>query len=709
MKFKKIISLNAFFLWGLAVCAQWNQIPLGGGYLNCGAEFHSQLVTGSDCGVFSSTDGSGFEPLSKGMKSGTMLNMVNLRDTLYCTILNKGFFMSIDGGVSWSHQNKNIFPYSLYPYISELNQKLMFSHAHDSFALSNDHGKTWLKKGVGFYTYTQPFGAGNMLYVSGNGSAGPGWYMSSNEGNTWSLATSLSNKYCNYVTKTNNTWYALGAKVLSSNDGVNWTQVADTVPHPYYPGYPFGGDYYAYDGTYFYTLNGGNIQVSFARWKSGMPTWELISGSNLPSTGNFAGIMATKNALVVSRIEHTYYSNDAGKTFKKADMKWVTTEPVITMNTFEDNLLLSWKSRLYGMKDIDYGVVDKPFTGFSFATDRILAIYQSKQSTLLGIYNTIGVCQVGYASQGNTKYFAQAYSDNLINKFSVVNGKIHNIGYDPVAQTAFDGELNDSGRVIATRGSNDFQYYHQMLDLVSSPQGKFALTARSENNKITSFVYKYSDLYNTWNLPPSPYRNNVFSAKCLESWNGKLYLGTTQSGVLENSDTIKTWQNFNFGIEKMSVNDLTAHGDTLLAATDSGIYFITKGQTQWKNISGNLISGSVKQVECSNNHIFARLENGGIWRLPLNGFVSGTEAQTTEIVGFSIFPNPTNSQITIQKSNNQVGHYFANIYNLQGQMIWQKKCSSDQTVDLTLCPVGIYYLTIKTDEGSFSYKIIKQQ
>lgn len=709
MNFKKTIGLNVFLLWGLTLSAQWNQIPLGGGYLNCGAEFHSQLVSGTDCGVFSSTDGSNFEPLSKGMKSGTVLDMVNFRDTLYCTMLNKGFFMSIDGGVNWIHQNKNIFPYSLYPYISELNQKIVFAHSHDSFALSNDNGKTWLKKGVGFYTYTQPYGAGNMLYVSGNGSSGPGWYVSNNEGNTWSLAASLSSKYTSYVTKTNNTWYALGAKVLSSPDGVNWTQVADTVPHPYFPGYPFSGNYFAYDGTYFYTLAGGNIQVGFARWKSGMATWELITGSNLPTTGNFGGIMATKNVLVISRREHTYYSNDAGKTFQKADMKWVTTSPVITMNTFEDNLLLSWKGELYGMKDIDYGPVKKPATGFTFTTDRILAIYQNQQSILLGVLNTIGTSQVGYAPLGNTKYFAQKLSDNIINKFSVANGKIHSIGYDPILQTAFDGELNDSGRLIATRGSNEFQYYHQMLDLVTGPQGKFALTARIESNKITSFVYKYSDVYNTWNLPPLPYRNNLFSAKCLESWNGKLYLGTTQSGVLENSDTIKTWQNFNKGIEKMTVNDLTAHGDTLLAATDSGVYYITKGQTQWKNITGNLISETVKQVECSDHHIFVRLENGGVWRLPLNGFVSGISELTTEKDQFKIFPNPTNNQIAIKKSNEHVLDFVAVIFNAQGQVIWQKNCASDQSVDLSHCPAGMYIVNIKTDEGSFSYKIVKQQ
>jgi hypothetical protein len=68
----------------------------------------------------------------------------------------------------------------------------------------------------------------------------------------------------------------------------------------------------------------------------------------------------------------------------------------------------------------------------------------------------------------------------------------------------------------------------------------------------------------------------------------------------------------------------------------------------------------------------------------------------------SIYPNPTNDMITI---NSTLPILKVEIFNMLGSMVG--KTNSNNSVDLSLQPSGIYFLKIYSDSGFTSKKVIR--
>jgi uncharacterized repeat protein (TIGR03803 family) len=93
-----------------------------------------------------------------------------------------------------------------------------------------------------------------------------------------------------------------------------------------------------------------------------------------------------------------------------------------------------------------------------------------------------------------------------------------------------------------------------------------------------------------------------------------------------------------------------------------------------------------------------------------------TENNST--TGFNVFPNPTTGTFTISFSQpelvsgsqmlKQVQHDVS-IYNVLGENIYQSEIKNQKAeIDLSNQPAGIYFLNIKTNEGTVIKKIIKE-
>jgi hypothetical protein len=76
----------------------------------------------------------------------------------------------------------------------------------------------------------------------------------------------------------------------------------------------------------------------------------------------------------------------------------------------------------------------------------------------------------------------------------------------------------------------------------------------------------------------------------------------------------------------------------------------------------------------------------------------------------AVFPNPFNERIVIEGLNSEVAIQRVLIYNTHGALIMQFEGNQTmlQEVDASMLAKGIYYLEVRTEQGGFTEKIIKQ-
>jgi hypothetical protein len=88
----------------------------------------------------------------------------------------------------------------------------------------------------------------------------------------------------------------------------------------------------------------------------------------------------------------------------------------------------------------------------------------------------------------------------------------------------------------------------------------------------------------------------------------------------------------------------------------------------------------------------------------------GCPVTSVETIGIqqhvALFPNPTSGMLTIQTGNQQFATLA--ITNAIGQeLLQQSMVRNEQTIDVSSLPAGIYYLTLRGNEGTEVRKFVK--
>jgi photosystem II stability/assembly factor-like uncharacterized protein len=154
--------------------------------------------------------------------------------------------------------------------------------------------------------------------------------------------------------------------------------------------------------------------------------------------------------------------------------------------------------------------------------------------------------------------------------------------------------------------------------------------------------------------------------------------------------------------------------------------FFTTSSNGWAAANGGMLlhyngsSWSVVQTPSTQNlnSIFFINDNDG-WAVGDNGTILythnggvylGIEQETTEESQFTILPNPTNDNITIERTElYNTADDLISIYTIQGQeLIQQKAISKKSIIDIgSFCP-GIYFVKVKTEKEFAVKKFIKR-
>jgi hypothetical protein len=79
-----------------------------------------------------------------------------------------------------------------------------------------------------------------------------------------------------------------------------------------------------------------------------------------------------------------------------------------------------------------------------------------------------------------------------------------------------------------------------------------------------------------------------------------------------------------------------------------------------------------------------------------------------ETVSFTMFPNPTKDEVTIQLPNSSFESGKINIYNIQGKLILQNIYIQEQTptIDISILEKGLYFVELTTGKASNVEKLI---
>lgn len=74
------------------------------------------------------------------------------------------------------------------------------------------------------------------------------------------------------------------------------------------------------------------------------------------------------------------------------------------------------------------------------------------------------------------------------------------------------------------------------------------------------------------------------------------------------------------------------------------------------------------------------------------------ELEVREVI--QVFPNPTNSTVTVRFKDNQIENHLR-IYTLQGRLIFSERVTNNQEIDLEMVESGVYYFEFSNEANEF--------
>ena len=76
--------------------------------------------------------------------------------------------------------------------------------------------------------------------------------------------------------------------------------------------------------------------------------------------------------------------------------------------------------------------------------------------------------------------------------------------------------------------------------------------------------------------------------------------------------------------------------------------------------------------------------------------------------GLSVYPNPVSDKLKLNLNNNDTGNKYLTIFNTMGEVVIKETLSDNEHIlDLKALPSGVYLITVISEQGTISRKIIK--
>ncbi len=100
------------------------------------------------------------------------------------------------------------------------------------------------------------------------------------------------------------------------------------------------------------------------------------------------------------------------------------------------------------------------------------------------------------------------------------------------------------------------------------------------------------------------------------------------------------------------------------------------------------------------------VETSGSPNVEFKDCSSTTGIEKSGLTELSIYPNPTNTLLTIETENPD--HYSINITSLNGQLIFSTRMEgTSHQIDLSSFQKGVYFITVRSEDFVTKKKMIK--
>ncbi|MEZ4829032.1 MAG: hypothetical protein R3C61_22505 [Bacteroidia bacterium] len=319
--------------------AQSDWLPIGpfGGEIRSVWQVGSDLLVGTGAGIYKTSDGGlTYKEHSRGIPSGDIISLFASGNTYFACIRDKGIYTSTDGGVTWALSRKGSYlrqdGFGRSDFQQVGNSVFVRGYNVDSLYFTDNGGQSWTSRKIDNSLFNNTYSAGNSLFAYSFNALGAqaGLYRSDNQGQTWSLSAGgmPPGTFIASVLTRNDTLFALNKHIWRSVDGgANWVQMTtDTLKTPTYNN-TFSPEWFTYDDTYIWGQNGGNADLTLARWKQGDSGWKPVN-SGLNSLGNTHIIYSHGGKTYLSRKEGLYSTSQAAVNWTLASLTGLNAIPV---------------------------------------------------------------------------------------------------------------------------------------------------------------------------------------------------------------------------------------------------------------------------------------------------------------------------------------------------------------------------------------------
>jgi photosystem II stability/assembly factor-like uncharacterized protein len=272
----------------------------------------------------------------------------------------------------------------------------------------------------------------------------------------------------------------------------------------------------------------------------------------------------------------------------------------------------------------------------------------------------------------------------------------------------------------------------------------------------STFIYKTTDKGSTWNLLAKiPVFPNFSSSLYFFDQNIG-YIGTG-SGIYQTINGGLTWtqRNTDNGISSFSFpTSLIGYAAGMNGGTN--MYKTTDGGMTWNPSTNNILGAVLYTVTfitstlgyavggdgLSTGYIYKTIDGGANWTVDYNssktyydicfpsasiGYASATGGEMVKMGGtigineehqnvsaLNVFPNPSNGSFKIDIRNLIGQHIELAIFDLLGKQVYMSEESTisngsmTKTIDLNLCPKGMYFVRVRDGAKVYSEKVVVQ-
>ena len=701
-------TLVTLLLTSLLFCAkgnaQWQSIGPFGGIIHSGLTSNGALLVGTQCGIYRSTDGGDtFTARSRSIPAGTIISLAEKDGLLYACIFEKGIYTSADGGITWTlslagrYLRQDGFGSTYF----EVAGDQLFVRGYDVDSLYfTDDGVNWTARYIAASLFNPVYGAGGSLFCyesAGVLGATAGLYRSTDLGVTWQVCPGVT-QFVEMVHGVGNTIHAFGEHVFTSTDGgASFQQITTTAN-------TFGPKWMAYDGTRYYLAKGGNAFLEHSTWQPGQTSFTPMN--SLPTAGNTLTFFVHGGKVYLSRIEHYLRTANNGQSWQPASRLGINAIKLNDLHSDAQGLLAVSDSMFHRMNENDAQWTASYPVGIY---NEMYRVTRNAQGLLVGRLGFFDIIQLHRSIDQGATWTEEGLSDlySVTSDWIAIGDTLVAFGESASFSEADVSLFDPQGALI-----NEFEggiygpgFDPLITDLVLHDGDYYALVGDEiyPNSKMAKLDLPAGT---AWTTAISQIDGAAFDGGALQSHNGRLYMGMKGGGVKYTDDNGASWSDLNTGLTNGSATDLHSANGVIYLASDRGVHYLSADGVTWIDVSLDLPVADVVELTATTEYLWARLRNGGVWRLPINGYVGTAEVSKKER-GLFAYPNPARNNVRIDLPEG--GNGMLQFVDATGRVVMSARVApgaGSAVFDLASIAPGAYTCLLRNDATVRAVRVV---